>query len=430
MRKLIIAFCTISIMFIVSACTTSDDNIVEEQAIDYSPYSALLKAYELDYNIENLSSTDYKVTGMTISPAFPYIEDDSMVDASGFSYANLIDLDNNGVLELVIIAYNQQERGYGEYFSYDEKVYLDALEYPNIVKVYTIDQDHGLTFLGSLPVSLLELPTSSNYGIEYLVSEDKTYISHYETSQMNDTEIRYYGLSGSYFGVEAYFEKRADGTIYIEGEEYDYLEFDKIIADYGKSEVHLIQNLDETYLNELNTINNVTFSFLEKYPVSNFEHHSGAYNDGQFYYLEHNSYEYYPHEYIIKDYYNALTLQDYDKLYELMANPEEVEYYELSRSSDEHTYVPGYIITELQYVELGDVKKAAMATDISNYIYELDSENVVIMYAAVNEVLDPHTTQLGLQVAGDLFDTYYILSSEDKIEWKIEFIIDDKFYWN
>ncbi len=466
MRKLITAFLTVWIVLTLSACTNSqesgaevstgdnqsesssqasteipsqvsvDDSSSKESApveieIDYTPYSALLNAYELDYNIQNVNGTDYEVTGMTILPTNPEDAENGLVDASGFCYANLVDFDNNGVLELVIIAYDEQERVYDEDFGYGDKIHIDELKYPYIMKVYTIMQEGGLTFLGSLPLSQLELPVSQHYGIEYIVSEDKTYIRQSRVSNSDEVEIRYYGLADGYFGVQLFFAQYSDGTALSRGEVYTFEEYEALTASYGESEVHLIQNLDEDNLRSLEELNDKTFSFLEEYPTDNFTDYSGAYNDGQFYYFEHNSEERSPPELVIKEYYEALTTRDYDTLYEIMANDEMIENYKLWHSSDTHTYVPGYVITQLRYVELENIVRDDMETYIGDLINGLYGKDVTIMYAAVNEILDPHTAQLGLQVAGDIYDTYYILSSEDDSgeNWQIEEIVDNKFFW-
>ncbi len=397
---------------------------------NYSPYSNLFKAYELDYNKDHLGPTDYRVVGMSVTPTYPDDPNSTLVDAGGFCYANLVDLNDDGVLEFVLIAYNQQEQSDEQYNSGVDKVYLNTLDYPNIIKVYTIAADSGLTFLGSLPVSEFELDGSNHYGIEYVTSGEKTYISQIETTDIGDRKTQYYELVDGVFGVTAVFEENADETHYIDGKKYNSEAFEEEKANYGVSELHLIQNLDRSNLAKLKSITDTTVSFLEDYPLTNFEAHTGAYNDGQFYYLEHNLENYYPPMTTINDYYRALTQQDYVKLGEILEYPEAVEATQIRHTSNEHAYVPGYIISQLQTIEVADVKNTAMATDIADLLDEVIGKNVVLLYAAVNEVLDPHKARLGLQVAGDIYDTYFILASDnpDSFDWKIEYILDDKFY--
>ena len=389
--------------------------------VDYSPYSALLKAYELDYNAENLSATDYVVTGMTTTPTYPE-SNGAMVNTSGLCYANLVDLDYNGILELVIIAYDEQE--YGDYDSFysEEEVYIEDLKYPNIIKLYTILPNSGLEFLGSLPVSYLQTSVSSHYGIEYIVSDDKTYIQQSEIFQMGNGEISYFGYSDGFFGVEAFHAFDIDGARHFEGGEIS-----------GESEKHFITNLNDSYLDKLESINKETFDFLKNYPVRNFESYRSAYNNGQFYFAEYELYDYFPANHVIENYYKALTMRDYDTLEELIGS-EDVDSLKKTHTGEISTYVPGYIISDLGQAILEDIENSDMANDIASFVEKVDADemdNLLVMKCIVNEVLDPHTTALGLQVAGGMYETYFVLSSEDPIygDWKIEEIFDDKFYW-
>ena len=387
--------------------------------VDYSPYSALLKAYELDYNIEYISSTDYVVTGMTITPTFPG-SDYEMVDASGFCYANLIDLDNNGILELVMIAYDEQEYGDNDRFYSENTIDIENLKYPNIIKVYTILPDSGLAFLGSLPVSYLKTAVSSHYGIEYIVSDNKTYICQSEIAQMGNGEIRYYGYSDGFFDVVAFRTFDIDGTDVLNGEDIS-----------GESEMHFISNLNDDYLYNLESINKATFDFLENYPVRNFDTYGNAYNNGQFYFEQYAPQDYYPPNQVISNYYKALTMRDYDMLEQLIGS-EDVDSLKKIHSQESGTYVPGYITFDLEEVVIEDIENVDMANDIADYVEKVNTDNidVFVMKCIVNEVLDPHTAEFGLQVAGGIYETYFILSSEDLTagDWKIEEIFDDKFY--
>ncbi len=372
--------------------------------VDYSPYSALIKAYNLDYNITSLGSNEYEITGMTLTPINPDFPDEGYVDASGFCYANLVDLDKNGVLELILVAFDSQELGFDENYNYGDKVYVSELEYDRIIKVYTINSQ-GLTYLGGLQMASVMMPNSYNYSVEYIEAEDATYLMY----RRSDDEVYYRGLTDGYFWMNNYPE---EGVA-------------------GERVIHPIQFLDDVYLQQLEDINAATFEFLEDYPVDDFSSESGAYNDGQFYYVEYAIQDFYPPNHVIMDYYKALTMRDYDTLSRLLDDPEKVENFKLWHSSDTHTYVPGYIISDLMPLGNDVAKKSDIQLDIDNIVNGLDSEDVVVMYVTVNEVLDPEKARLGLQIAGGLYDTYFILSTDDPdwSDWKIEEIIEDKFYW-
>ncbi len=372
--------------------------------VDYSPYSALIKAYNLDYNITSLGADEYEITGMTLTPINPDTPDEGYVDASGFCYANLVDLDKNGVLELVLVAFDSQELGYDENYNYGDKVYVSELEYDRIIKVYTINAQ-GLSYIGGLQMASVMMPTSYNYSVEYIEAEDATYLMY----RRSDDEVYYCGFTDGFFWMNNYPDEGVAG--------------DRV--------VHPIQFLDDVYLQQLEDINAATFDFLEGYPVEDFDSPSGAYNDGQFYYVEYAMQDFYPPNYAVIEYYRALTMRDYDTLSQLMVDTEAVEDIKMRHSSDTHTYVPGYIISDLMPMGNSSAKKADMQADIDAIVAGLDSENVVELYVTVNEVLDPEVARLGLQVAGGLYDTYFILSTDDpdRLEWKIEGIVEDKFYW-
>ncbi len=400
--------------------------------IDYSPYSALLKAYTLDYNIENISATDYNITGMTLDYTYPTSPDDSMLDASGFCYANLVDFDNNGVLELVLIAYDEQEWDDKEYLVYENKVLIGLLKYPNIAKIYTISPEGELLFLAGYPLSYFNMPVSMNFGIEYIVSENETYFAISDLHQFGDGDIYYMGMEEGYFVNKAHFTIDVEGSVAFQGNEYSYEELEELTAGFGESEIHIIENMDDNYLAELEAINAATFDFLSDYPVSNFESFSGAYNDGQFYYMEYSFFDLYPPEFAIKDYYKALTMRDYDALSTLGIGDEDLDFMRSRYNPDDpRPYVPGYIISNVESITVDMIEDPDMAADIGDYIGSMSNDNSVIMYCRINEVLDPHVSSLGLQVAGGTYDTYFIMYSDDpnEADWKISEIFDDKFYW-
>ena len=47
--------------------TTNKLEVIKSFDVDYSPYTALLKAYELDYNVMYTAANDYEVVGMTVN---------------------------------------------------------------------------------------------------------------------------------------------------------------------------------------------------------------------------------------------------------------------------------------------------------------------------------------------------------------------------
>ncbi len=394
--------------------------------VDYSLYSALLKAYELDYNISNTAHNDYEVTGMTLHEN----ENGGFYDVGGFFYANLIDFDNNGVMELVLGAVSEQET---LNYTYDSP--YNDLKYPNIIKIYTIDEEIGLKFLGSVPLSSLQMPVSTNLGIEYIVSKDKTYLNMSDIYQMGYGEERYLGLTDGFWGVEVSFEVPSDSNPMIDGVEYSYEEYEDIKAGFGESQAHVFTNLNDDYLEQLEGINQKTFDFLADYPVKNFEGDNAAYEDGRFYFVEYNPQFADPQTLPIYNYFKALTAKDFDALSMLYADNqhEDIGFFEYAyNGEDENIFIPGYIILDVHPITPAQVEHPDLASDLADMQSAVGADkSSVVVKAVVNEVLDPHVSWLGMQVAGGITDMYFILSTDDpdSDEWQIEDVTDNKFYW-
>ncbi len=398
----------------------------ENNAVDYSPYSALLKAYELDYNIVNVAADDYEVVGMTVNE----IEDSGFYDASGFFYADLIDFDGNGVLELVLAATSEQEvNNYENGFSYDD------LKYPNIVKIYTIANNGNLTFLESLPVKMVQMPVSLNYAIRYANLNDKTYMVIDERSQMGFGEIQYYSLTDGFFGVEVFCELTDDGVYKIDGEEVSEDEYNKLSDNLEDNVSYPVSNLTDIYLEDLREVSQKTIDFLADYPIRDFISDTGAYNDGKFYYVEYSSQATDLSNSTIYNYFKALTMNDFDALRNLYADSQhsDIEYrinsYDVENG---RIFIPGYIIWDIQTITPSEIEHPDLAKDLTNMLNSVpENKNSLLIKVVINEVLDPHVSQLGMQVAGGVVDMYFIMSNDAQngSDWKIENTLDNKFYW-
>ncbi len=388
--------------------TVSED--INKQEIDYSPYSLLIKAYELDNNIQNTSENTYQVIGMMATKS-AYVDS---IDMQGFFYANLIDFDNNGVLELVL-------------YSDVEKEYLSE------AKVFTIVDNSSVKFLGSIPIVNIQMPVSQNYGIEYTDFDGKTYIINEQQLGVIQSQTTVYGLTDGHFSVEMFFSNNED-VYKINGEVYSSEDYYAILDSYRQGKyAHLFSNLNDIYFQQLADVNIETFMFLEDYEVENFESNNSAYNNGQFYIMEYAPQDMYPPDLVIRDYFKALTMRDYEALVNLNIDTLQIDRLKESHNSDGYRpYIPGYIILGIEQVTPDMLEHSDHSSDLASYLMEIFPEkNGIIMKCTVNEVLDPHTSSLGMQIAGDTYEYYFVMSSDDaeQAEWKIEVISDDKFYW-
>ncbi len=382
--------------------------------IDYSPYSAVLQAYELEYE------------GMQIKPQQ---DRGSLYDIGGFCYSHLIDLNHDGILELVLV-------GSPIIFEFDpmQPPYSERIPgYPDIVKIYSLTEDGKLQFVDGIPMTDYNTHVSSHFAVEYVVAEDRTYILVETPSQHGQEEARYYSYDRGFSYLDkyyhAYLESSTNTMKYeIEGTEHTEEEYRESRESIGTSEVHLITNLNAGLVESLQMINRETKQFLDKHPVKNFEGEAGVYRDGHFYFLEYLPSI--PPEITVKRYYHALTKGDYQAMKEIYWDESMVDAIKAGRENSLHA--PGNIVSDMegfseQRIENMEADTAEMIRAVMETIEA--HKNVYIVKCLVNEVLNPSVVSLGMQEGGGTYKTWFIVSSDDQDShnWKIEAVLDDRF---
>ncbi len=169
----------LSVALLLSIILTGCKKEEEIKYTDYSPYSKIVNEYELEYGqMEKVTS-----------------ELSGRYDAIGFAYANLIDLDNNGVLELIVIKGEEtheveiytlidNEIEFQESFllhevyaissnENNEKYIILSTEVGGKIEIYRFNTEslEGLATLNEYPVTLGQVGTYEIDGYE--VSEDE-----------------------------------------------------------------------------------------------------------------------------------------------------------------------------------------------------------------------------------------------------------------
>ena len=400
----------------------------EKLDIDYSPYSAIVKAYELDYSVHYNGSESYTYVGTE----FTDIEGATTSDARGLVYYDMVDLDSNGVYELIIASTTT-----GRY-NYDSEIYYgeSSLEFPNLVKIYTIKNENELSFLGSIPFSDIETAVSRHSGIIYDITENKNYLTVNQLYQMGNGTTTNYSITDGVLSAECTVEisLEGDNKYYLYGNECSEEEYSKVAPNNNERLVIPVTNLNEEYKNNLITRNENTTNYLSNFPINNFTSRSGAYNDGQFYFMENEfQNELWPEE-MIFEYYKALTLQDFDTLKKLgIENPEFRH-----RTHDDGTkpvFAPGFIVSKIEQISTDELKYDEMAQEIYDYAQENTSPqlDIVFLRCTVNEVLDPTVSWLGMQISGGMYETVFTIAidyTNKEYGWRIVDITDDRFYSN
>ncbi len=275
MKKSILIFSLALIILFASACTSSDDTtsqvsevvdeIVESQPDAEDEADEVTEEKEIDYTpYVNLVNTYFDVYGELV---VEQNHADSDINTAGFNYAELIDLDNDGVLELILVGVlddvNAIESGLGAVDLYFD----DTFNLKELVEIYTLS-DTGVAVL-------LDKQTLSSYGnggvefgVEYAKETENTYVLN---SFRSDIErVTYYELSNGRLKESLSYELiyDYDNSEYIavlNDQKSDVTAIEDAVAAKGEVIVHRLSWLTQSELDELMARNEETFSFLEKY---------------------------------------------------------------------------------------------------------------------------------------------------------------------
>ncbi len=276
MKKLIITFLIISIALFATACSTSNDmdaelnelldEIVASQAntdnsalaeneIDYTPYANLVNTYFETYG-ELIVEQHYA---------------DGGINTAGFNYAELIDLDNNGVLELVLAGVSDDMNSIENGTSAIDLYFGEDYSLKETVEIYTLSESGEAVLLATQTFSSYG-NGGVEFGIDYAKSADTTYILN--SFRSNEEAVTYYELSGGKLieslKYELIFDYDNDEfTALLNGQESETAAIEDALALKGEVVFNKVSWLSQQELDELIARNEEAFLFLEQYAPIN-----------------------------------------------------------------------------------------------------------------------------------------------------------------
>ncbi len=278
MKKLLLAFLLVSIVLFVVACTASNDVDVEVneppagEIINSQPSTEdeAIKENEVDYTpYANLVNTYFDIYGELVAEQN---HADGGINTAGFNYAELVDLDNDGVLELILAGVlddvNAIESGSSAIDLYFDG---DTFNLKELVEIYTLS-DSGAAVLLSKQTFSSYGNGGVEFGVEYAKESENTYILN---SFRSDIEtVTYYELSNGRLkenlSYELIYDYDSDEYIAIlNDQKSDMTAIENAVAAKGEVVAHRLSWLSQTELDELVMRNEKTFSFLEEYAPIN-----------------------------------------------------------------------------------------------------------------------------------------------------------------
>ncbi len=391
--------------------------------IDYSPYNEVINAYGLAYGeMVTPYSTKYTET----------------YDSAGLCYMNLVDLDRNGILELILVAVEEPSTGTLN-SEISTGVYADKY-YNDVVKIYTIYDFEGeqyLQYLGSTPLSDYEGPVSINLTVEYRPNEFATnLVVTVPTKGWDwDFEFReYYIEEGSYLGytavVSEFDQMSGLGDYITEGEEVLSVEiFEEKFGTQGDSIAHYISNQTIQVIDEIRDINTKTVSFLSTYQNSEVYNSIMKYNDGAFVLFEFNQVVY-PDQYPAADFFASIVANDIDWLSNTFTH-------DIAQAVMDSAYedgsTPGFIVSNIDVAFLENIANFNIGVAEQMEIYydgrsDLDRMSVLICdVMRVNNALIP--TPVDHELKGEKITYFFVVEpqGENGDVWTIDAFFTDVF---
>ncbi len=219
--------------------------------IDYSKYATLIEQKKQEYG------------SLTTAPTYSY-EDVDLHETYGVVYTHLLDLDNNGVLELIIVSAKKGELSYENRFNYSD----------NNIEIYTIIDKSELHKVGEIPLLMLpskHLSGSAEYAVNYAFIDTKGYIG--TGTEANDTHKQYIsynpdGLNPT-ITLSALLIPDVGTSFSIDNESVEIEEFKEAYYNFEQHAItHSVSGILLQELEWINKINEQTNQFLSEYFAS------------------------------------------------------------------------------------------------------------------------------------------------------------------
>ncbi len=233
----------------LAAVVNREDASTLNENIDYSHYTALIDSKKQEFSdLETVITYSY--------------EDTELYESYGLVYANLMDLDNDGILELIVVASKEGDLSYDNKFDYAG----------NHIEIYTITEQDELQKVGELPLLLLpsnHLSSGAEYAVTYSYVDGKCYIA--TGKETGDTLLKYYQYSRDGLELATTLETILAanlGTFFsIDGKDVELEEFSNHYKKFKQSAIsHSLSGIPIDGIEPIQKINNETLEFLSRYP--------------------------------------------------------------------------------------------------------------------------------------------------------------------
>ncbi len=439
MKKLLI-LTIIAFIFLLTACGGGvDESSSMPSKSSGSESSDLEVSTEPDYGIYKMMVESYQTAFEQYpQPEFtPYKTEYLYGDDSGdayvsynLAYAELIDLDENGILELVLVrVYSKEE----DYFYYQDDETFE-------VQIFSLTDENELYHVGELPL-ISEGEAGSRYLFERAVIDGKSYIVSGEYPlYVNAFYKRFWEVSefGSLFptmqfSIEQnmqtgeYSEYYTNGHSSSEEEYYDEFTFwNSDIEQYvivGGTQEEMAKT--EAKLNE-------TIEFLKNYDDVSGDFGAAAFNDGRI--LINEGVPVFSHsEEVILEFFKAQVLKDEEAI---RAVTEEEYADRIISTIEEDSFIPGYIIHSMKQLNPEDYGKETIMMledflaeyyDAESTLYDLHDFEIVRVW--IDEVRDFTVSTAAPQIGFDSYRYWVVVGTDDDGEsWKVHTILTDKFH--
>ncbi len=402
----------------------SDGDRPSDDGPNYGIYKSLLQSYETAFlQYPEPEKTPYEVE-------YEFVDSDEDAYAIyNLAYAELIDLDGNGILELVLVRVYENDSAYF-YHQGDE-----TFE----VQVFSLTEDNELYHVGEIPL-VTNWEMGDRFVFEKAVVDGVHYLVSGNSYNYFNQESRIYWKMSEFgtlipeiqFSVEWNPQTQAYDYFYIGGNmvgEDEY--FEEYNSWYANVESYVIVGATAEDVVVPKSKLDEALAFLDDYESVSGDFGCATFFEGRFLI---NEYEpVFRSEEIVIDFFKAQVLKDEAAI---RAVTEESYSDGLMAGIAEDRFIPGYIIHSAEQLDSEKYGEETiyMVEDLLTEFYVdestlVDVSDFEIVRLLVDEVLDFDVSLAAPQVGYDTYRMWAIVGTEDDGEsYKVYKVLSDKFY--
>ncbi len=369
----------------------------------YGVYTSILAAYEKEWG----------------SLASQQIKDMELYNVWGVPYIQVIDLNNDGIKELILVRMNK------------ETSQLGASTQPEstALQVFTLDQGKYIKHLGSFP--LLRQGLSAT--VQVATMGQKKYLVSGDASDAMDWQKTFWELTHMGFvKAKNFVATYTDQEHYkVDDMEIDKQSFTKLYKQWTKGlQSVVISNCTLENIEELNVFNATEKQKLAPYPAVDAIGPAAIFNEGRFLILEDTPKT--VHEEIMVRYFQDFTTNNFDRLKSMTVAIDDpfwsinVEHFK--NRIPERLYIPGYIIEKINTIPAAQAghQTVLLLQNALPILKKLNLQEYVFVRAIVNEVRDLSHTSFAPQEGYGTYN-YWGLQGKKQAQspWKMYALFTD-----